>query len=331
MPHCLILLVTALLISPLVSAWTFYLPEQSGTEIGASPADIDAVPSLSLGLQVGQRRDDFSYRIGFDNPGPGLPDVLSELDWQGMQLLEVGVQLSDPRPGWAWRVEASHARSYDGQVRDSDWAEPGRQQEFSRSQATTEGSTAGDVLVGVGYRQPLGERLALVPAIGVEQHRLHWRMRHAVQVISDPAAFPSISMPPVGYRYDARSHYRANYRGPWLGLGLELSLLPRLSLSTDWRRSRYDYRGAGDWALRSDFAHPESFRHDTQGLGNHWQLALRHEGRQSRLGLHYGRHDWRSRPGSDTTFFSNGRVGEIRLNDVAWRSEWLALSGEWLW
>lgn len=332
MSHYLTPLLVACLISPSASAWTIYVPEQGRREMLTAATDASADTALRMELRLGQREDDFSYRIGYDNPGPQRPDVLSELDWHGMQLVEVGIRLHDPRPGWSWAVEASHARSYDGTVRDSDWAEAGRQQEFSRSVATTEGSTTGDVLFGFGYRQSVGEHLALVPAIGVEQHRLHWRMRHAVQVLSEPNPFiPDEGMPPVGLRYDARSHFRANYRGAWLGLGLVWTVLPGLRLEADWRRSRYDYRGAGNWALRSDLAHPESHRQDSEGMGDHAQVAVRYRRREGEFGLHYSRRDWSTKPGSKITFGAAGGSGEIRLNDVAWRSEVVSLSWSTDW
>lgn len=133
--------------------------------------------------------------------------------------------------------------------------------------------------------------MKLAPLMGYEYHRSHWRIGHGWQVISELLDGEQVA-PNVGAGYDARSHYRANYKGLWLGMGLELELPQGFSLAGHLKRSRYDYAGSGNWALRDNFAHPESFRHEANGQGNQAELALRYLYNVTQIRLSYADRNW---------------------------------------
>ncbi len=76
-----------------------------------------------------------------------------------------------------------------------------------------------------------------------------------------------------------------------------------------------------DWNLRSNFAHPKSFDHVSDGTGlvisagcttsfnNNWSMNI-----------NFDYQDWSTDYGIDRTFFSNGTIGVTRLNEVNWKS-----------
>lgn len=328
-------LAVSVLIAPYsttLSAWTISLPSEPEQVLGTTIIDNESVDNndISVGLSLDHRQDDFSFSIGFANPGEGRPDTLSELNWSNQDLLGLTLHIRGTQPGWTGVFTGGHAWGYDGEVRDSDWAQPGRQQEFSRSVAETEGSTAGDAILGVGYRFVPVSSLKLVPLLGYEYHRLHWRIGHGWQALSELVDGEQIA-PNVGVGYDAKSHYRANYKGLWLGMGLELELPNGFSLECHLKRSRYDYNGSGNWAQRKDFAHPESFRHEADGQGNQTELALNYAYNATQFRVSYADREWESASGSSTTFFVGGQQSTIRLNQADWRSKQVSLAIEKKW
>lgn len=284
---------------------------------GELPRHGAAVSRQRFALQL--RRDDLDYRISRRD---GHPNILSELSWREVDSLGLVWESEIPVAG-RWSIEAGVglAGSVTGTVQDSDYAEDDRRGEFSRSDAGTHGSTFFDLRLGGLYRldpqEGTGPRLAL--SAGVALHNQSLRIGRAEQVI--PATHDT---------FDADSRYTARWLGPYLGLKMDLPLSPRLDFSAGYRFERLRLRGRGDWALRDDFDHPDSFIHTAWGRIHGLELALGYRlDNGAHLELGASHLDGRASGGTDDTHWAadNG-IGlgtALDLNDLRWRSSTLRL------
>lgn len=278
-------------------------------------------------FQVGTdyRRAQLDWNIAGDLSGSN-PNVLSELRWYELDI----AQLSAALRAQAGRVVVELAGDYgdiaDGKNRDSDYLADNRQLESFRSANHAAGRVY-DARLGVGYRFPLFDAAArhygdLIPMLGWSLQRQNLRIRDGLWVV--PAGGGPIS--------GLDSRYEARWRGPWIGATLRLEAAARAVFSIDLAYHWADYAAKADWNLRSDLAHPLSFRHDSVGSGMVAGLALSY--RCSRHWSIVGRvqaESWRARPGVDTFYLVDAGTGAVqaqatRLNAVRWRSHSLGLS-----
>jgi len=82
-----------------------------------------------------------------------------------------------------------------------------------------------------------------------------------------------------------------------------------------------DFYAEADWNLRTDFAHPRSFDHVTEGTGLVFNFGADYEVSESwKLNLVADIQDWRTDPGVITFFLANGTTAKQRLNKVNWES-----------
>ena len=80
-------------------------------------------------------------------------------------------------------------------------------------------------------------------------------------------------------------------------------------------------RADANWNLRTDLAHPLSFRHDATGygveVGGSISRRIR-EGLSVSGAIRYRK--WRADNGINTLFAATGGVSGLRLNEVNWQS-----------
>lgn len=274
-------------------------------------AGVDSLGHLTLA--AGYRREAMRFAIASDITGTQTPNILSELKWQ-VPMLELRLDA-----GWthasgftlAGRFASAHAVG-GGRVRDSDYLLDDRAGEFSRSHADPDESKANDASLGAGWRFRLGPRAEVAALAGYALHRQEFRMQHGRQVVSAPPMNV-----PLGPFPGLDSHYSPEWRGPWLGLEGSARLGERLALHGALKYLRLRFRAEADWNLRSDFAHPVSFRHRGDGdgwearLGARWRLAAGQE-----LSLDFMRRRFDIEDGIDTTLFAGGAISTIRLNEA---------------
>ena len=117
------------------------------------------------------------------------------------------------------------------------------------------------------------------------------------------------------------STYVAEWNGPFLGLDFTLKLNNKHTVFAEIEYHWADYYAKADWNLRSDFAHPKSFEHVSDGTGlvistgcttsfnNNWTMNIK-----------FDYQDWSADYGIDRTFFADGTIGVTRLNEVNWKS-----------
>ena len=278
---------------------------------------------LELGLQGGYRQDRLDWSIA------GNVDVLSELEWEALDILQLQLTAAItgdslfPGGRLAGRGLLGVGSIVAGDNRDSDYAGNGRTLEFSRSNNDAGDGQVLDFSLGAGLEFSPNPGLQLRPLFGYSYHEQQLVLQDGVQTLSVPqlVAHSRFSPPALGALPGLDSSYDARWDGPWLGCDLSYRLTPAWLLTGTAELHWGEMKAEADWNLRSDFAHPVSFRQvaDAYGvvlgakaqydLGPRWQLLLAAD---------YA--DWSTDPGLDQIYFADGSVGFTRLNEVNWSS-----------
>lgn len=260
-------------------------------------------PKLSVGL--GYRVDNLNWTISGTN---GTPNILSELDWEKVESAVLSTEYRwSNKTQLYFRGNFDAGLIFDGGVRDSDYLGDDRTYEFSRSYSDTTDGSLLDFSAAVGYRFDIpldggSSRLHLMPIVGYAYSTQDFDITNGTQVLS-AYGFPV----ELGDFAGLDSSYDTVWKGPWVGLDLELRVGDTYSLTGSLSYYWLDYEAEADWNLRSDFAHPVSFRQDADGDGISFSLGYRYN-----LSTHwfttinYTYRDFSTDRGNDTTYFSDG-------------------------
>lgn len=263
--------------------------------------------------EAGYRNDALRWNIAADTSGTATPNILSELTWEDLQILQLRLGWRmQAQNGFHLRASGAYGWIFDGRNQDSDYAGNNRTFEFSRSNNDTHGDNVWDASAAIGYRFTLGDpAFQLTPLLGISHHAQNLRISNGRQTIPNLGSFSGLD-----------STYQAQWKGSWLGVEMEWKVAPdtqaflRLEHHPD-----ADYYAQANWNLRNDFAHPKSFEHRAKATGNvisfggYGPVSGRWVGRFT---IDYQR--WEGDPGTDQIFFANGTTSFTRLNEVEWKS-----------
>lgn len=298
---------------------TLYLryPDDKQVDVYAEPVapDDDGGYEVDIYLDAGYRQDNIDWNIAAPS---GTPNVLSELQWKNLDIVEfaVGSHLTLPSR-WVIDGRFAYGTIVDGQNQDSDYNGNNRTQEFSRSNNLADDGNTLDASLALGYRLPvIPSRKAppywsITPKAGFSYHAQNLKMRRGVQTIPATGNFAGLN-----------SGYDASWYGPWGGLSSEINIAERVFLTGSFEYHYAYYQGVGHWNLRTDFQHPNSFEHKAEGTGIIASLGGRVKlMRDLSLRFSVDYKNWKAnQKGVDTTHFSNGTDGETKLNEVNWES-----------
>jgi len=295
----------------------------------------ERVSTFNLGLEGGYRLDHLDWNIAGNLAGTS-PNVLSELAWDDLEILQVntGASLIVGRPG---RATAFFARAnlgvgtiLDGSNQDSDYAGDNRTLEFSRSNNDGGEGEVVDFSIATGPRLSFRNgAFAITPLFGYSYNGQYLTVKHGNQTLSDSAiasAFIGGTVPPLGPFPGLDSSYDAHWWGPWIGADVTLSPSSSWKITGSGEYHWGEYLGEANWNLRSDFAHPVSFDHqaDAAGvvvaLGAEWLLA-----RNLSVTGRFSYQNYQTDSGLDRVYFSSGDIASTRLNEVNWESATLML------
>ncbi len=294
-------------------------PPGTSTDEGTWRDWIDATFTLTTGY----RTDKLNWNIAGNLQGTA-PNVLSELTWAGLDILQLKLaNRTVVKDRIHLRGHLDYGTVISGSNRDSDYAGDNRSQEFSRSVNGVDGHNVWDGSFGVGPGFSFFEsRLTLCPMIGYAVSEQDLNIVDGNQVLTAPPATT-----PIGPFDNLNSRYQTRWIGPWIGLDLLFSApctqgpfsAVHVQLTGEYHRATYD--AEANWNLRSDFNHPVSFIHEADGegfaAGADVRLALK-----NRWGIHLGMNlrEMTAGSGLDRTFTADGTVVDTRLNTVRWRA-----------
>lgn len=288
----------------------FVLP--TATEAMAATEIEHALPGLELEIDSGYRVDQFDWNIAGDLSGSN-PNVLSELTWKDLEILQLDIRVSKTINRIYLRGAFGYGIIIDGVNQDSDFNGDDRTLEYSRSNNMADNGSVWDATLGAGYTAWIlkaGDgRISITPLLGVSFHKQNLKITDGFQTI-----------PPTGPFSGLDSSYSALWIGPWLGADIGYRA-ERLNLYTSFEFHAAAYRAEADWNLRPDFQHPKSFEHSADALGVVVRLGGDYDlSRNWSITAGIEHQDWRAFDGTDRTFLSNGTVSDTRLNEVNWMS-----------
>lgn len=283
----------------------------------SSPRSLAFANSFSLG--VGYRWDSVFFNIATLSR---TPNILSELEYDDFESMTLSANMRWSNSSNVYvRGGVDIGRTITGDVRDSDYLGNNRTMEFSRSYADGDGGSLVDADVGAGYRfdLPFSGRdryMRLMPLVGYSYHSQELEMTDGVQAIA-------------GYGFDVPlgpfdgldSNYDAHWAGPWIGLDMELAFNLRHALLASLEYHWVDYEADADWNLRSDFAHPISFEHDSNGDGVVAAITYRYTPNPKwfwTVGYKFSKFD--ADAGEYTVYRSDDTVSYARFNEAEWES-----------
>lgn len=271
-------------------------------------------------LKTGYRQDELDWNTGMFT---GTPNILSELTWDNIEIatLNAGTTLFF-KDRWLTNLDFTYGRIFDGDNQDSDYLGDNRTFEFSRSNNGSDEGDVYDISAHVGYRIPLtqydGPYVELRPLVGLSYHAQNLKMVDGYQTVSN-FGFPVA----VGPFEGLDSSYDATWFGPWLGLESLLEANNKLAFTVGLEYHYAFFDAEADWNLRSDRAHPVSFRHEAEGYGwvgrvsGDYQLNDR-----TSLNLTLNYQSWKAdRDTKRIVYAADGTSSEpVALNEVNWDS-----------
>lgn len=289
------------------------------------------VERSGIELTAGYRSDQVRWNVSGDRGGHN-PNILSELTWEDVETFQLRSR------GWIELDELPYLRRksvilanlsvgkiIDGDVRDSDYADDNRTNEWSRSVNRADTGFVIDISGAWGPRFEIDQikGLVLTPVIGYGFNMQALSMTDGVQVVSDSSLTPSrFDMPhPQGPISGLDSSYTSYWYGPWLGLNASYKFNNKIDLTAGFEYHIVELFSQADWNLRPEFDHPVSFEHEADGTGFIWDFQGEYSVDDNWSVLLSGRiQSWKTDSGIDRTYFSDGTVGLSRLNRVEWDS-----------
>jgi hypothetical protein len=119
---------------------------------------------------------------------------------------------------------------------------------------------------------------------------------------------------------------------PWIGIDLRFkareikTFAHRFETYFTYEYHWADFDAEADWNLRDDFAHPKSFKHDTDGngyvIGAGFNFVLH---QHWALNFNFDYQDWSTDDGTIKFFLADGTTHKQQLNEVNWTSYALSL------
>ncbi len=291
------------------------------------------IKDIKLDLGAGYRVDQLQWSIAGNNAGTN-PNILSELTWDDLKVFQIqhrgyiefgsdnGRKLT---PQISWLV--GYGTVFSGDNQDSDYGGDNRTLEWSRSNNAADDGSVFDLSGGFGLKLNIAEGFSLMPQLGYSLHQQNLRMTDGDQTLSNQAIVDAVYGPgvitllPTGPFAGLDSSYETEGRGPWLGLRAQKKLGTGIVVHGGLEYHWVNFTADADWNLRSDLAHPVSFRHDGEGTGLVYELGVDIAlGKGWTLNLQGNLQQWQVDPGRDTIFFSSGTRAQTRLQEVIWES-----------
>ena len=278
----------------------------------ASAASNNDTPD-SFSVSIGQRTDNLNWNIA-----GSTVNILSELKYQNIAITQLQTEGEfNFEDGQHLRINLDYGVIDSGISQDSDYNGNNRTQEYSRSINQTGGNVF-DASLGFGEKLRLLDMengaLYVTPLVGLSLHQQNLTMTNGVQTIAQPPR----ALGPIPGMF---SSYDAQWAGPWLGTEARLETVTGWTMMADAEYHWVAYTAEANWNLRSDLAHPLSFRQTSTGAGIVMSVGASYPFAQNwKMNVTLERQQWTTHTGSDLIYFADGTVGSARLNAVNWDS-----------
>ncbi len=284
------------------------------------------VADSNISLASGVRADNLDWNISGTLAGDG-PNVLSELSWEDLRSFQLRLtgsfELAVEGVRWFhpyFQTQFATGRIYAGENQDSDYDGDNRTDEFSRSNNAADRGNMLDFSLAAGQKIPLlNQRLNLIPLVGYSYRQQKLRLLDGFQSIPAAGPFPGLD-----------STYAAEWWGGWIGLEATYKTHRRLMIHGSASYHFAEFYAAGNWNLRTEFAHPISFEQTADATGWVQELGIEYLFKDNlSWTLSAIFQDWQTGAGIDRIFLADGTILHTRLNQANWESRSLLLGLNW--
>lgn len=293
-------------------------------------------PGFDLNVSTGLRRDNADWNIASDPTGTQTPNILSELTWDSVDSYQVKGEVSYTQRtgllrGLYGEASGYKAWTFSGENQDSDYFGDNRTLEFSRSNNDSSDGDMHGFKGAVGYAFEVTDRenfederhfISIMPLVGYGQDQQYFTMTDGFQ-----------TWPPTGSFDGLQSSYEMEWKGAFVGTEFDGYFDNRryhLKIRGEYHFG--DYEGVGNWNLRPEFRFPDSFIHEADATGFVLNGRLGYMAFDNlELFLSGAFTDWTTDAGLDRTFFDDGRIIDIQLNEANWVSTELMIGAAWRW
>jgi len=298
--------------------------EDTSTEF--HPSLLNHTFKIETTFAIGNRKGDFNWNIASDFSGTNLPNILSELSYNDLNITEASFDYQvqkrlGPMKGIYFESHISSGYIDGGYIQDSDYDGNDRSGEFSQSMSDPNGSVTFNLVNAIGFTKTLfftnshSKSLRFTPLIGYAYNVQSFVIREGEQTVATQRRTPL-----VGEFDGLDSSYKAEWFGFWLGL-ITRADLDKHHFTIRGQFHFPEYYAEANWNLRSDFAHPKSFAHFSDGTGVSVKINYSFQ-LNNKLSLTASYHHERmeTRDGIDTIYFKDGGTASTRLNETNWES-----------
>ena len=274
------------------------------------PCSTEWPSNFEVDFGCGFRKDYLKWSIAGVNE---IPNVLSELQWKDLRIVEVGGSASYVScRNYAIRLAADYGRIYHGHVVDADYASSDKKDLFLLSNNNAGKGYVYDLSAAAGYRvTSTCFRFVATPLIGYSQHAQYLHLYHGHQLIPSNVRFPGLN-----------STYSTRWYGPWIGIDFEARVERCAFIFGGFEWHMLAYRGHGQWNLRDDLG---PFNHKAYGIGwsgtfgGKWEIW-----NNGSIGVVGTYRNFRTRHGHETVVYNDPADGPInvrlRFNQANWRT-----------
>ncbi len=278
-------------------------------------SDIVLNEYADITISAGYRTDTLDWNIsGYNNS----PNILSELEYEDIKIYQTALNIKSVLNCFIVNLYYNYGFITDGSGYDSDYFGDNRTELFSKSTSTIKNNSVEDFSIAAGYQFLItGSKFIITPVIGFSRHNQNISMTNGIQTVAAVRETP-VERPFLGLD----STYESSWKSFWTGVGLSFIINKNITLSADYKYHFADYEAEADWNLRGDFNHPVSFIHSADATGNESSFKIEYSFLKNWLmAAEYKYHNWSTKHGIDTTFFSSGEQGSTKLNEVNWTSK----------
>jgi hypothetical protein len=278
---------------------------------------------VTFDLSAGYRTDSLRWSIAGNLQG-GDPNVRSELAWSDLSIYQLKLANRTVIKDRVYmRGHLDYGAVVSGNNQDSDFNGDNRTLEFSRSVNGVDGNDVWDGSVGIGPRFSFFESTIVVcPMLGYAVSEQDLNIVDGYQALTAPPLAT-----PIGPIADLDSRFQTRWKGPWLGVDIFFSSpgthapFTKVGVMFSGEYHWVDYDAEANWNLRTDYNHPVSFSHESEGSGFVAGATILFE-IKNRWGVHAGMNvkEMTTDPGLDRTYYADGTINDTRLNEVRWRA-----------
>lgn len=278
---------------------------------------------LRYGFELGLRNDQLRWSVAGSAAGTD-PNILSELDWENVSSLEIGVfgRLYFDND-WYLEAGGSYGEIITGDAYSTDYFSNDREDAVSQLSADADDGrvSRGKFALGRQYgrrNSHEGMSLLFIPMIGYARNEQDLTLSDGMLLIPENAETPA----------GLNSEYNTTWRGPFVGFRVQYDKSRTLGFFMTYEYHDAIYLAEGIWNLRSDLAQDPSFRHYANAEGHVFGIGVRLTPMKDWTLLVTGNYQtWTSDPGRAVTYFSFLDLStSTQLNSVDWDSWSLTVS-----